>query len=93
MNEDNLVSVVVYNEDYSKKIDTLSISIGADMRGDVVIKFVPNYSALEPGDVLNVEVEGVCEINADPEYDCLFEGIEVMDAGFVMEEESTVKKN
>jgi len=68
-----------------------ALSIGADMRGDVVIKFVPDYSLFNVDDTLMVKVEGVFSAENNANFSFEFGGIEVKDAGFLPK--ITVKKN
>lgn len=80
---DTIDNVVVSNSE--KVVDADILSVGADLRGDLVIKFTPDQDALVDGDILTVEVTGQYVDEGGPILET-FEGVEVKEAEMLNKE-------
>ena len=72
----NEIRVNVYDQD-DIEIKTIVTSTGADSRGDLVIKFVPDLTDVEEGDKLTVKVTENEDILIYNGVEAVFVGVEV----------------
>lgn len=71
------VNVVIGGE---VDVDVMNLAVGADSRGDLVIKFIPDLSLLEDGDLLDVKVSFNYLDEEVEVFENVFENIEVKEA-------------